>query len=77
MNKQLTEDSEYAIWRERHVIVDCLRDLELPVPSKEIMKSTAPHELVDYVLRIIQREAKLLKRHDVLERLSFAGLVYG
>ena len=77
MNNELNGDGAYAIWSQRSTIADCLQDLDMPVLAVKAMKPTATRELIDSFLHIIQREANRLQRHDVLERLFFAGLVYG
>lgn len=73
----LHSDGSFAIWRERSTIAECLRDLDMPILAVKSMKDSATRELIDSFLNIIWREANRLQRHDVLERLFFAGLIYG
>jgi|GEM_PF-3425655 hypothetical protein len=70
-------DMHYGIWSERSVIADCLSDLGMKDLSTEAVKPSTSQELISKFLNIIQREANKLKRHDVIERLQFAGLIYG
>lgn len=72
----LSGDAAYAVWSERSVISDCLVDLGMKDLSKKVSLTTS-QELISKFLNIIEREAKKLDRHDVLERLHFAGLIYG
>ena len=67
----------YDIWKERSVIADCLDDLDLPNLAKEALEKSANGKLMERLLDIIEFKAKKQNRHDVLERLYFAGLIYG
>ena len=76
-NTELHSDGSFAIWKERSTIAECLRDLDMPVLAAKSTHKSATNELIDSFLHIITREANRLQRHDVLERLFFAGLIYG
>lgn len=67
----------FAIWNERSTVADCLRDLGMDELAQKAMKPCTTQELIKKFLTIIEREANKLKKHDVLERLYFAGLIYG
>lgn len=69
--------NDFAIWKERSVIADCLRDLGMDDFAAKAIKPDTQQELIEKFLSIIQIEAYKLKKHDVLEKLSFAGLIYG
>ena len=77
MNNELNGDGAFAIWSERSVIADSLRDLGMDDFAKKALLPDTGFELINKFLSIIEIEARKLKRHDVLERLYFAGLVYG
>lgn len=70
-------DVAYEIWRKRTVIVDCLSSLGKKCLSKKLMKSPLNIHTHDKYLSIIKNIANKTNRHDVLERLYFAGLIYG
>ncbi len=70
-------EAAYAIWSERSVIADCLHDLGMKDLAPQAVKASTSPELISKFLNIIESTAKKLKRHDVLERLYFAGLIYG
>jgi len=76
-SSDLHSDGSFAIWKERSTVAECLRDLDMPILAVKSMQESATNELIDSFLHIIQREANRLQRHDVLERLFFAGLIYG
>lgn len=68
-------DASYSSWSERTVVADCLLDLGMKkLASKAILPAT-PQELINQFLNIIKREACKVQKHDVLERLYYAGLI--
>jgi hypothetical protein len=67
----------YADWSERSTIADYSRSLGYNDIADKAMHYATPRELISKFLNIIETEAKAAKRHDVLEQLCFAGLVYG
>jgi hypothetical protein len=74
---ELSSDGAFAIWSERSVIADCLVDLGMKdLATKAVIPHTS-QEIINKFLVTIESTAKKLKRHDVLERLHFAGLIYG
>jgi hypothetical protein len=75
--QEFSGDAAYAIWNERSIIADCLKDLGFEDLAKKAMQSTTTQELIKKFLTIIEREAAAIKRQDVLEQLYFAGLIYG
>lgn len=84
MNEQLVEiwseqegNASFAIWDERSTISDCLQMLNLKSMASKALDPKTPKATIDKFLNIIETEAKISKRHDVLEILSFAGLIYG
>ncbi len=62
---------------ERSILADCARMMGLDGLAKKVINPAAPRDIINKGLNIIQRKAKVTERHDVLEILSFAGLVYG
>lgn len=74
---ELSSDGAYAIWSERSVIADCLRTMGLNLMADKAINPTTPQEIINKFLNIIEKEAKVAKRHDVLDQLYFAGLIYG
>lgn len=74
--KDLQSDQAYAIWSDRYVIANCLDDLGMKLQAKLAIKPETSQETISMFLSIIETTAKKLKRHDVLEQLYFAGLVY-
>lgn len=75
MNRPALDMSE--LWKERCVIADCLEIINQPAAAKRALEPTTSQELIGKYLAIIVKQATLLKRQDVLEQLSFAGLIYG
>jgi len=67
----------YDIWNIRHVIADCLIDLNLNKLTSKVLDLSTPQELITKLIAIIETKAKQNQRHDVLERLYFSGLIYG
>lgn len=63
---------EYIDWNNNMVIADCLKDLRM-----EELIDRSNNMQTNRLLTIIESKAKKLNRHDVLERLYFAGLIYG
>lgn len=74
---ELQADGHYAIWNERVVISDCLKTMGLDLMAKKAMQPETSQEIIQRFLHIIEKEAKVAKRHDVLDALYFAGLIYG
>lgn len=70
-------DAAFGIWSERSTIADCLNMMNLPLMAEKALDFKTPRKIIDDFLTIIKREAAIAKRHDVLEILHFAGLVYG
>lgn len=73
----LIADAAYSRWNERHIIADCLHDLGLKELAPKAIHPDTSQELISKFLTIIESTAKKLNKHDVLERLCFAGLIYG
>jgi len=73
----LQGDAHYAIWSDRSVIADCLRTMGLDIMAAKAVHPETSQELINSFLNIIEKEAKVAKRHDVLDQLYFAGLIYG
>lgn len=63
---------EYIDWNNNMMIADCLKDLGLG----DLIDRSNNMQSKQY-LSIIESKAKKLNRHDVIERLYFAGLIYG
>jgi hypothetical protein len=74
---ELSSDGAYAIWSERSVIADCLKTMGLDIMAKKAIDPETPQEIINRFLLIIEKEAKVAQRHDVLDQLYFAGLIYG
>ena len=69
--------NEYTIIKERTTIADCLIAIDEKEMAKKALDFNTSQELIDDFLAIITKQATLIKRHDVLEQLHFAGLIYG
>jgi hypothetical protein len=67
--------NDYTTWRERAVIADCLRDLGYTELAQKAV--TAKQETVEKYLSIIEAEATKRNHGEIIERLCFAGLIYG
>lgn len=76
-NIEAQNEASYAIWKDRSVIADCLRLMGLNVMADKAIQMATPQELINKFLHIIEKEARVAQRHDVLETLYFAGLVNG
>ncbi len=76
-SSELQGDSHYAIWSERSAIADCLSMIGKEDLAKRAVQPSTSQELIKKFLHIIEREATQTNRQDVLERLYFAGLIYG
>jgi len=74
---QLMSNSTYAIGNERFIIADCLESLGKRNLARKATNPDTRQELIDNFLNIITKEARATNRQDVLELLSFAGLIYG
>lgn len=69
-------DRDYEIWNERSVISDCLRKLGLASLASEVHTQPLNGDIIVYI-HLIQEIAEKNKDNDVLDRLYFAGLIYG
>lgn len=67
----------HSIHNERSTIADCLRMMGLNIMASKALDPNAPQSLITKFLQLIEKEAKIANRHDVLEILSFAGLIHG
>lgn len=63
------------MFKERHVIVDSLKALNMPSLSHDAIHQSNQDVLQSYV-KIIEIKSIELKRHDILERLWVVGLAY-
>jgi len=78
MNSQYNaSESDYSTWSTLSTIADALRDLGLKDKADEMMVSLSNKGIIDKYLSIIIKAADKDKHADVLERLYFAGLIYG
>ena len=66
-----------SIMMERYVIQECLNKYGYQSLAIDVVKTISNNERIKDYLIIIQREAKANKDEEVLERLYFAGLIYG
>ena len=76
-NYYAQSDAAYATWSDRIVIADCLRTMNLNLMAEKAINPNTSQEIINKFLTIIEKEARVAKRHDVLEQLYFAGLVCG
>lgn len=67
----------YPVNNKRYIVADCLQTLNKPEMAKKLLEKNSHIELSGEYLAIIVEHATLLKRHDVIEQLQFAGLIYG
>lgn len=74
---KLPNDGHYSMWNERAIIADCLSDIGLKDLAPKAMNPSTSTEIISKYLSIITSTANAQRRHDVLERLHFAGLIYG
>lgn len=72
----LSSDGIYAISQERETISNCLKAMGLNFMADKAIHPETSQELIDRFLNIIKKEARIAKRHDVLEQLYFAGLTH-
>jgi hypothetical protein len=68
-------DMNYSVWRERSVIQDCLNELGLSKLACNAMN--ADGKTIDKYLTIITTEAAKRRQDGILDKLYFAGLIYG
>lgn len=73
----LSNDGFGQIWKERIIISNCLDSLGKEELSKIAINPATTQEIINKFLNIIEKEAKATNRHDVLNQLYFAGLIYG
>lgn len=62
-------EAAYQMAKSRSCVADSVRSL--------VMDFRTPQNTVDKLIRLLENESIKLNRHDVLEDLIFAGLVYG
>jgi hypothetical protein len=70
-------DAHYAIWSERSVIADCLRKLGLDKLANGVHTPDIKEDIIANYVNLIKMIAEATKDNDVLDRLYFAGLIYG
>ena len=75
MNEYNTIDTGDTTGENTWVIADCLR--ALGYKSLAILLDEKNTGLIDDCIAIITDQAKRKGAHDVLERMHFAGLIYG
>jgi hypothetical protein len=75
-NQQLHTDGAYAIWSDRQLIADSLRELNFTHLAKVAINPKTSQVLINEFVTIIEIRARELKRHDVIESLEFAALIY-
>lgn len=71
----MLDTMNYSIWRERSVVQDCLNDLGLIKLANTAM--SADNKTIRKYLSIIKNEATKRRLDGILDRLYFAGLIYG
>lgn len=67
----------FEIWSERLAIAECLVTIGLPKMASNALNPSTSQEIIDNYINIIKNEAKASRRHDVLKKLCFAGLMNG
>jgi hypothetical protein len=70
-------ESEYVAWKDKAVIADCFRDLDMNDLAIEVIETSVNVGIIDKYLSIIMKTVNKVKYEDVLDRLYFAGLIKG
>jgi hypothetical protein len=70
-------NADYAIWSDKVVIADCLRKLGEEAKAIAIHTEKYNRDIINDYIKLIKDIAKERKDEDVLDRLYFAGLIYG
>ena len=68
---------DYQIWSQGVVIADCLRKYGLNDMASDLHKQAHDGDKITGYVNLINRIATSYKDNDVLDRLYFAGLIYG
>jgi hypothetical protein len=71
------QDANYEIWKERIVIAECLRTLGLTTLASQIHTEPNNGDIIDSYIQLLQEVAEKTNDNDVIDRLCFAGLIYG
>lgn len=61
---------------QRYVISDSLKDLGMTILANDAIKQL-DHVILNNYVSILEKAAIHQRRHDIIERLCFAGLIYG
>ncbi len=70
-------DGLYGIWSTNVILADCLRELGFKGLANELHTHAMNGGIIDNYIRLAQRTAESTNNTTVLERLCFAGLIYG
>ena len=70
-------DRDYSIWCEKLVIADCLRKLGLESMANILHTDKINESIMENYVKIAHKLALNLNDEDVIERLCYAGLIYG
>lgn len=60
----------------RYVISDSLNSMGMTILANDAIKQL-DHVILNNYVSILEKAAIQNKRHDIIERLCFAGLIYG
>jgi hypothetical protein len=70
-------NQDYEIWNRTIVVSDCLRKLGYEKLAKVAHKHATNDAIISSYIKLIANTARAKLRHDVLDTLCFAGLIYG
>lgn len=70
-------DQLYNLWNQRAVLADCLTAFGLKDLAALVHKAPINSDISDECVALIRKLAKNNNDSEVIERLCFAGLIYG
>ena len=76
MSNYIGEDF-YQIWNQKSVLADCFRKLGRADLANELHTGPLNGDIIEKYVVLAKKHAEKNQDNDVIERLCFAGLIYG
>lgn len=74
---QYTGEDYYQIWNEKSVLADCFRKLGLTDLANQLHTEPLNGDIIEKYVALAKKHAQKNQDTDVIDRLCFAGLIYG
>lgn len=70
-------DPSYDMWKHKSILSDCLYDLGFKNLARQIHTVEYNQDIIEEYVTLAKTLSQISNDNDVIDRLCFAGLIYG